>query len=215
MATQIVNLFAAHASGGEYGPAGVYTVIHSSSTSTLFVWQLGNSAWGGLLANHTFSYDTATKIWADVGSGNPAYVCDGSTWANTTASSANQQTLSFWQSSTSRNFNLTNPYYNSAAVNVPYVTWYFPDFVCGQNTYVGVTHTVAQSSSTTYYVHELGVGQIGTIIVGTGAYPSNFGSANFGFTISDRTIQVINPGGAMIGQKVFSCGKKKVHANFW
>ncbi|CAL6320058.1 unnamed protein product [Bathycoccus prasinos] len=109
--TQITDLFASHASGGEYGPSGVYTVIHSSSTPTLFVWQLGNSAWGGLLADHTISYDTNSKIWADVGSGNPYYVCDGSTWADTTASSANQQTLSFWQNSTHVVFELTNPYY--------------------------------------------------------------------------------------------------------
>ncbi|CAL6357053.1 unnamed protein product [Bathycoccus prasinos] len=113
--TQITDLFASHASGGEYGPAGVYTVIHSSSTPTLFVWQLGNSAWGGLLADHTISYDTTTKIWADVGSGNPYYVCDGSTWADTTASSANQQTLSFWQNSTYVVFELTNPYYEAPA----------------------------------------------------------------------------------------------------
>jgi hypothetical protein len=116
--TQITDLFASHASGGEYGPAGVYTVIHSSSTPTLFVWQLGNSAWGGLLADHTISYDTNSKIWADVGSGNPYYVCDGSTWADTTASSANQQTLSFWQSSTHLVFELTNPYYE-APTSVP------------------------------------------------------------------------------------------------
>ena len=106
----------------------------------------------------------------------------------------------------------------SAATNVPYVTWYFPDFVCGQTTSVGVTHTVAQSSSTTYYVYELGVGQIGTIIVGTGAYPSTLGSGNFPFTISSRTIQVISPGGALLGQKVFTCpisSGKKVHTNFW
>ncbi|CAL6414719.1 unnamed protein product [Bathycoccus prasinos] len=109
--TQITDLFASHASGGEYGPSGVYTVIHSSSTPTLFVWQLGNSAWGGLLADHTISYDTNSKIWADVGSGNPYYVCDGFTWADTTASSANQQTLSFWQNSTHVVFELTNPYY--------------------------------------------------------------------------------------------------------
>jgi hypothetical protein len=111
--TQITDLFASHASGGEYGPAGVYTVIHSSSTPTLFVWQLGNSAWGGLLADHTISYDTNSKIWIDVGSGNPYYVCDGSTWADTTASSANQQTLSFWQNSTYLVFELTNPYYEA------------------------------------------------------------------------------------------------------
>jgi hypothetical protein len=111
--TQITNLFASHASGGEYGPVGVYTVIHSSSTPTLFVWQLGNSAWGGLLDGHTISYDTTTKIWADVGSGNPYYVCDGSTWTDTAASSPNQQTLSFWQNSTHVVFELTNPYYEA------------------------------------------------------------------------------------------------------
>jgi len=111
-------LFASHASGGEYGPAGVYTVIHSSSTPTLFVWQLGNSAWGAVLADHTISYETNSKILADVGSGNPYYVCDGSTWADTTASSANQQTLSFWQSGTHLVFELTNPYYE-APTSVP------------------------------------------------------------------------------------------------
>ena len=107
---------------------------------------------------------------------------------------------------------------SSSSPPLPYVTWYFPSHVCGQNTYVGVTHINAQSNSTTYYVHELGVGQIGTIIVGTGAYPSTSGTGNFLFNISARTIQVISPGGALLGQKVFTCpisSGKKVHTNFW
>ena len=108
--TQITNLFASHASG-TYQTQGCYTAIHSSSTSTLFVYQIGNPSWGGLLADHTISYDTNSKIWADVGSSNPYYVCDGSTWADTTASSANQQTVSFWQNNTAKLFELTNPYY--------------------------------------------------------------------------------------------------------
>ena len=110
--TQITNLFASHASG-TYQTQGCYTAIHSSSTSTLFVYQIGNPSWGGLLADHTISYDTNSKIWADVGNSNPYYVCDGSTWADTTASSANQQTLSFWQNSTHVVFELTNPYYEA------------------------------------------------------------------------------------------------------
>jgi len=112
--TQITNLFASHASG-TYQTQGCYTVIHSSSTSTLFVYQIGNPSWGGLLADHTISYDTNSKIWADVGGSNPYYVCDGSTWADTTASSANQQTVSFWQSNTAKLFELTNPYYEAPA----------------------------------------------------------------------------------------------------
>ena len=112
--TQITNLFASHASG-TYQTQGCYTAIHSSSTSTLFVYQIGNPSWGGLLADHTISYDTNSKIWADVGSSNPYYVCDGSTWADTTASSANQQTVSFWQSNTAKLFELTNPYYEAPA----------------------------------------------------------------------------------------------------
>ena len=107
--TQITDLFASHASG-DYQTQGCYTVIHSSSTPTLFVYQIGNQIWGGLLADHTISYDTNSKIWADVGSSNPYYVCDGSTWADTTASSANQQTVSFWQNNTVKLFELTNPY---------------------------------------------------------------------------------------------------------
>ena len=108
--TQITNFFASHASG-DYQTQGCYTVIHSSSTSSLFVYQIGNPSWGGLLADHTISYDTNSKIWADVGSSNPYYVCDGSSWADTTASSTNQQTVSFWQNNTAKLFELTNPYY--------------------------------------------------------------------------------------------------------
>lgn len=100
---------------------------------------------------------------------------------------------------------------STEGVNAPYVTWNFPQRVCGQNTYVSVTHTEATSSATTYTVHD-STGQIGTILVGTGSTAS----ANFAFTISDRTLQVKNSAGAVIGSKVFTCGsKKKVHSNFW
>tara|TARA_B100000482_G_scaffold154266_1_gene116108 strand:+ start:523 stop:1707 length:1185 start_codon:yes stop_codon:yes gene_type:complete len=116
--TVIANLFAAKPDGtyytsGAYHTQGVYTVEHNSSNSTVYIWQLGNAAWGGLLADHTFSYNTATKIWSDVGSSNPVQVCNGSTFANTTSSSANQQTVSFWQGSTSKLFELDNPYYTT------------------------------------------------------------------------------------------------------
>lgn len=99
-------------------------------------------------------------------------------------------------------------------VNTPYVTWGYPNRSCGENAFVSVTHTVAQSFVTTYYVHELGVGQIGTIFVGTGAYPSTSGAGNYSFTISDRTLQVKNASGHVLGTKVFTCSKK-VFSNFW
>jgi hypothetical protein len=104
---------------------------------------------------------------------------------------------------------------SSEGVNVPYVTWAFPSRSCGETTYVQVTHTVAQSVATTYYVHELGVGQIGTILVGTGAHPNTSGSANYGFTISARTLQVKDASGSVLGTRVFTCRNKKVHSNFW
>lgn len=104
---------------------------------------------------------------------------------------------------------------STEGVNSPYVTWNFPNRSCGETTAVSVTHTVAQSVATTYYVHELGVGQIGTILVGTGAYPSTLGSGNFTFTISARTLQVKDANGSVLSTRVFSCQNRKVHCNFW
>lgn len=150
----------------------------------------------------------ATNVWSDLGTDWPGTVTDGT---NVSLHEGSMFLFYFPKPA-------STDYPSSSTPPSPYVTWFFPNHVCGQNTYVGVTHVNAQSNSTTYYVHELGVGQIGTITVGTGAYPSTSGSGNFLFTISARTLQVINPGGAVIGTKVFSCASssgKKVHTNFW
>ena len=120
-----------------------------------------------------------------------------------------------WQSSWTTTSGSGGGGTSTEGVNAPYVTWNFPHRKCGETTGVSVTHTVAQSVATTYYVHELGLGQIGTILVGTGAYPSTSGSANYAFTISARTLQVKDANGSVLGTKVFSCRSRKVHSNFW
>jgi len=96
-------------------------------------------------------------------------------------------------------------------VNTPYVIWGFPNRSCGETTFVSVTHTEATTSATTYTVHDE-TGQIGTIVVGT----ASDASANFGFTISSRTLQVKNADGSQVlSSRVFTCGPKKVFCNFW
>jgi len=97
------------------------------------------------------------------------------------------------------------------SVNQPFVTWHFSNRSCGESTYVSVTHTKATSSATTYTVHDLNTGQIGTITVGTGSSAT----ANFGFTISARTLQVRDDNGSTLSTKVFTCGSKKAFCNFW
>jgi len=104
---------------------------------------------------------------------------------------------------------VTSNFPGTQNVNVPYVTWNFPHLSCGDTTYVSVTHTAATSYHTTYTLHD-DTGQIGTILVGTGATAT----ANTSFIISDRWLYVKDPTGATIGAKHFSC-KRKVHCNFW
>lgn len=96
-------------------------------------------------------------------------------------------------------------------VNTPYVTWHFPNRSCGETTYVSVTHTEATTNATTYTVHD-STGQIGTITVGT----ASDATSNFNFTISARTLQVKNASGTQVlSTRVFTCGSKKRHSNFW
>jgi len=104
----------------------------------------------------------------------------------------------------------TNNGTGTEGVNTPYVTWLFPNRSCGDTTFVSVTHTEATSNATTYTVHDE-TEQIGTILVGT----ASDASANFGFTISARTLYVKNAAGSSISTRVFTCGTKKVHSNCW
>ena len=75
---------------------------------------------------------------------------------------------------------------------------------------MSVTNTASTSSAITYTVHD-DTGQIGTILVNTGSTAS----ANFGFTVSARTLQVKDPSGSPLSTRVFTCGSKKVFCNFW
>ena len=177
---------------------------------------------------------SGTSTFLDVNgtgdTGVPYYVSIGSSFANNVSVDISDEvgsTVSLWDDLQDRWFYFTitssmlfvddeeEEGTSTEGVNLPYVTWGFPHRSCGETTYVSVTHTVAQSVATTYYVHELGVGQIGTIVVGTGAHPSISGSANYSFTISSRTLQVKDSNGSVLGTKVFSCRNKKVFSNFW
>lgn len=159
-----------------------------------------------------FEYGTTTSngIWTITGSGSgSASPVNGivtiGTYATFTQSDAfvgNVPTHTDGHGSTSGNT-------GTESVNLPYVTWAFPHRPCGATTYVSVTHTAAMSNATTYTVHDH-TGQIGTIVVGTGATDS----ANFGFTISHRTITVKDSSGNPIATKMFTCSKK-VSCNFW
>lgn len=222
----ITNLFAVKADGtyytsGSYHTQGVYTVEHSSSSSTVYVWQLGNSSWGGLLADHTFSYNTSTKVWSDVGSSNPVEVCDGSSYANTTSTSSNPQTLSFWQSSSSKLFELANPYYSTStstesltnsgsfSLDGSGLRWLI-SAVSGDGDYY-ITKTDAAGVVTT----------VDTITIS--------GSGYLGFTIrtglvssfdSQYTYKLLDPAEVLLdtyasSSSSSSSSKKKVHSNFW
>jgi len=218
------------------GQLGTYGLTSTGTTSTRLVYDIitpytpwnsavsGNGGGGNGLV-FTFANNTITLHCNDSAAGDTDHpaVASNITTSGAAASSitvSEGDTVSLKISAGSSIGNFTVPTFTAASttstesVNVPYVTWNFPTHGCGLNTYVSVTHTEPQSSSTTYLVYQFGYGQIGTIIVGTGANSAS-GSGNFQFTVTDRTIQIINPAGSVIGSKAFSCDVKKVHGNFW
>ena len=158
----------------------------------------------------------ATNGWSDHTQGydNPTHFGTSTTDGTSITPPANASILYLW-TSTSLMCELNTGESGSGGgtgtegVNTPYVTWPFANRSCGQTAYAAVTHTQATSSATSYTVHDH-TGQIGTITVGT----SSTATANFGFTISARTLQVKDSSGSLIGTRVFTCNRK-VFCNFW
>lgn len=204
-------------SSGHWHGTYEYRWRSSSTNSEIYgLWHLNDNAWADANALHAIEV-TSANVWQDAGSENPSVITentDGTVDLN--KETGNNLFLYAFTKPTTASWLSSGGGTGTEGVNAPYVTWGFPHRNCGETTYVSVTHTVAQSVATTYYVHELGVGQIGTILVGTGAYPSTSGSANYAFTISARTLQVKDANGSLLGTKVFDCSsRKKVHSNFW
>ena len=188
-------------------------LTHSSSDSNYHYY---NHSWD-TSNNHgvrvKFTTGTGYNIWTDgTASAEPNYIDDNSDGYVYARNSGNTLLIKFLKpTSTTASWISSGGGTSTEGVNQPYVTWSFPHRSCGQHTYVSVTHTQATSSATTYTVHD-DTGQIGSILVGTGATAT----ANFQFTISSRTLQVKDPSGSVIGTRVFTCTqRKKVHCNFW
>lgn len=204
-----------------------YVKDTSLTTTTEVYYKRSNNASGyGIKLEH--QSDGSTKVYANAatdGSNAPEQlVLNGGTPAATVeiTSSNIGQTLEGQEASSNTNwvFTLTSAHLWSGTppsgtgtegVNTPYVTWHFPSRSCGSTTYVSVTHTEATTNGTTYTVHDE-TGLIGAILVGT----ASDASANFPFTISARTLRVMNASSSQtLSTRVFTCPRKKVHLNFW
>lgn len=205
-----------HSYGEDSYPITNTTYIAPTSGTGLYTLWYGNATIptnGSYSAEHHIEYSNGT--WSDGESTfAPNQITNTDVWVNQTSCS-DAEYIYIWSSSTQCRGRFLSPYYSSTGtegVNVPFVTWYFPNRSCGSSTYVGVTHTAATSSATTYTVHDES-GQIGTITVGTGATAT----ANFSFTISARTLTVKDASGSELSNRVFDCSglKRKVHSNFW
>lgn len=119
--SQIANLITSsiiNTDGSWSAANGASTAIHSSASSTEYVYTLVNTSWTFDANTHTFKYcnDSTSsdyQKWMDVGSANPVYVVEGLSADITTSTSANPQIVSFWEGTTLL-FAINNPYYTSS-----------------------------------------------------------------------------------------------------
>lgn len=102
---------------------------------------------------------------------------------------------------------------STEGVNNVTVQW-DPNPVCGQQTWVSVSHSEFLSTDTTYSINN-STGQIGTVTV---AANTNTTAHAFWFTVTSGLVTVNGSNGDLYGMKVFNCdssSRKKVFCNFW
>jgi hypothetical protein len=215
---------------GQWSAAvGASTSIHSSASSTEYVYTLANPNWTFDANAHTFKYcndptSSDYQKWMDLGSANPWYVVEGLTHNTTTSTGANPQIVSFWQN-TSLLFAINNPYYTSSTSTegVATVQWSASFSKNPGDDYWRWTVTGLNTDSTDYiYLYdEMPTSTSTHQPIGTRTFTSSSSSSTqYGLFIPDitKTYYVINflSGGSfeILATKNFAA-KKKVFCNFW
>ena len=229
--TQIANLITtAHINtNGSWSAAnGGSTGIHSSASSTEYVYTLVNPNWTFNANDHTFKYcnDSSSsdyQKWMDVGSANPLQIADGLSYSNTTSTSANPQIVSFWSGNTLL-FAINNPYYTTSSgsgtgtnTGVGFTASFYD--VTNNSFSYEVTHTSGFTSDQTYELHSTTLTPtfISDLVVGAASGSTNSRSHTWG---TPDVIQVRDAYGTIgaeltLAHSSSSSSNGKVFCNFW
>jgi len=221
---QVANLItSAHinTNGAWSAAGGASTGIHSTASSTEYVYTLVNPNWSFDTGTHRFKYcnDSTSsdyQKWMDVGTDNPVYIVDGLTFASTTSTNANPEIVSFWYNSSGLLFAINNPYYQSSGGGTSTEELLVPSGSITKDASNALYFTVNKSSPLTSSVNVYGIYKDFQLIRSINHSSSAVDAVDYENNAADGVWSLWHDDGANLQQLAsYTVGFKKVFCNFW